>query len=93
MWPFKRSRSRSEPDGEWWDRLLKVESAQRALELEWENTFEKIKRAMAKLGKRAKAIEAEETTVDPEQLDIMSDAQQRGRILAAWRARQHNGGG
>lgn len=88
MWPFKTSRSRSEPDGEWWDRLAKVESAQRALELEWENTFEKIKRAMAKLGKRAAAIEAAEPEHNDEQLQL-TDAQQRGRILAQWR--QSNG--
>jgi len=92
MWPFKRSPNRREPDGEWWDRLAKVESSQRALELEWENTFEKIKRAMAKLGKRAAALE-EETHAPSAGDPLVSDMKERGRLLAVARAKYgHNGG-
>lgn len=92
MWPFKRSLKAPKPDEEWWDRLNRVESAQRALELEWENTFEKIKRAMAKLGKRAAAIDTAEST--DEQTEVYEDDMvKRGRLLAEARRRfGHNGG-
>ena len=45
------------------ERLSTLESGYQQLELEWTNTFDKIRRAMAKLAKRAEAIEqVEEST-------------------------------
>lgn len=57
---FRWFRSKPEPDGEWWEKVAQLEQRQKSLELEWEDTFEKIRGALAKLGKRAKALEAAE---------------------------------
>jgi len=52
---FRWFRSRPEPDREWWMTVARLEQRQKQLELEWEDTFDKVRHALAKMGKREKA--------------------------------------
>lgn len=53
LFDWFRSRPRQdEPPAEWWDRLGRVEHDQKQLALEWEETYGKVRRALATLAKR-----------------------------------------
>ena len=95
---FEWLRSRREPDGEWWDRVHQLEARQKALELEWEETFESIKRNMARLAKRAKSLESTENGLQEvaggtaERPVGRMSATEYGQRLAAARARYGRSG-
>lgn len=66
------------------DRLRALERGHKGLELEWENTYDKIHKAVSRLNKRQRDADkreaaAQETTDEPEGVETPSDL--RARIL------------
>lgn len=49
---FRKGQRQEEPPAEWWDRLSRVEHDMKQLALEWEETYGKVRRALATLAKR-----------------------------------------
>ena len=65
-WPWERAKARLvEPDPEWWERLGRLEHDQKQLALEWEETYAKVRRALATLGRRQKREEEKEEVEEP----------------------------
>lgn len=64
---FKRRPRQEEPDEEWWEAVSRLEHDTRQLRLEWEETYGKVRRALATLAKRqAREDEQEEPAARPE---------------------------
>lgn len=49
---LRRGRRQDEPPEEWWQRLSRLENDMQQLELGWEETYGKVRRALATLAKR-----------------------------------------
>lgn len=61
LFDWFRSRPRQdEPEREWWERTRQLEHDMRQLQLEWEDTFGKVRRALAALAKRQQREEGGE---------------------------------
>lgn len=56
MWPFRRKIAKSDTTSD----PRSLESRMRALELDWEDTYERIRRVLQRLSKRAEVIERAE---------------------------------
>jgi hypothetical protein len=66
LWDWFRSRrGQDEPQGEWWTRLRRLENDMEQLQLSWEETYGKVRRALATLAKR-QAREEAATEPEPE---------------------------
>lgn len=59
-WFGKRARQ-DEPEREWWERIGRLEHEMEQLQLSWEETYGKVRRALATLAKRQQREEAGET--------------------------------
>lgn len=55
---------RSEPSADLLDRLEQLERAVKALQLDWEQTYDKVHRLMARIARRQAILEAAETRED-----------------------------
>lgn len=62
---FRSSSRQDAPTEEWWERLDRLESEMKQLQLEWEETFGRVRRALASLAKRQQRESAEETGEAP----------------------------
>lgn len=82
----RRRRSREEPPEEWWDRIARVESDMRQLRLEQDAWFDKIRRGLASLGKRQKALDEQEAGGAVHDAGQMATPlEERGALLRAYR--------
>ena len=88
---FGKGRRAIQPQEEWWERIEKLESAMDQLQLDWENTYAKVRRALAMLGKREKALEERESgeaSPAPNGNGSLLTPSEQGRILREARARR-----
>lgn len=82
-WIFKRPNPSEPSDKAVGERLDRLERLVRDLRVEWENTYEKIHRALAKLNKRYRDLEAKEPPAEPGQLELEQPApRRRSRMLS-----------
>ena len=79
MWPFGEKPGVRALD----ERLTALERAFKALELEWDDTYDKLRRAMGRVVKSRAIIEAAEKTSDAEEPAEANgnDQVSRGRLL------------
>jgi hypothetical protein len=65
LWGWWRAGPRQVgPTPEWWERLARVEHDQKQLALAWEETYGKVRRALATLAKRQKREQESEEGED-----------------------------
>jgi hypothetical protein len=70
VWPFK---AKSAPKAETID-PRSIESRMRALELDWEDTYERIRRVLQRISKRAEIIEKKEAAEHPQMVENSPDS-------------------
>lgn len=56
------------------ERVAKLERAYRELELDWNNTYDKLRTMMARIAKRAEFVQNHERPQDPEGSDLPTDS-------------------
>lgn len=79
-------RRQEEPDEEWWERTRRLESRMDALEMDAERWAGSLKRGLALLGKRAKALDersSEGEDFEPQPTGLSPS--ERGQLLRAYR--------
>lgn len=64
-WLKRGSRQVEEPAEEWWEALSRLEHEMQQLQLSWEETYGKVRRALATLAKRQSREEASEEPQTP----------------------------
>lgn len=87
---LERGPSDDQAETEWWERSRRLESRMDALEMDHEVVVGNVKRALALLGKRAKALEERESGGnghEPNGGEGSLSPQDRGRILREYRNR------
>lgn len=55
---FRTGKRKEQPPQEWWERLSRLEHDMSQLELSWEETYGKVRRALAALAKRQEREES-----------------------------------
>jgi hypothetical protein len=68
MWPFKASTSVSQLE----ERVSKLEREQREIRLDWEMMYEKVKRLMGRIAKRAEVVENAAAVGQEEEAEVSS---------------------
>jgi len=83
---LKRAPRQEEPPEEWWQALSRIEHDMQQLQLAWEETFGKVRRALATLAKRQQR--GEEDAPEPPATDArVNHMHSVGERLRAARAR------
>jgi len=72
------------------DRFSKLKTANKHLELEWEELYDKVRRQMARMSKRY-AVDQKENGADAEPEPVDTDESQMDPISAGIHARRHRG--
>ena len=83
---FRRTPRQEEPPEEWWQALARLEADMRQLRLEWEETYGKVRRALATLAKRQQRGE-EDAPESERGAPVRNDPHTIGERLRAARAR------
>ena len=83
---FRKARVQEEPPEEWWHAIARLEHDMQQLQLSWEETYGKVRRALATLAKRQ---QREEGAEEPQNIPVNGGTNPHtlGERLRAARAR------
>lgn len=87
---MRRRPAEEEPEEEWWERTRRLESRMDAVEMDCERMMGNVKRGLATLGKRARALDERSSGgEDFEPLPTERTPSETGALLRAYRSGRH----